>query len=202
MFNRETYLLNVVTVVPPFPWSLGLGRPCWSIPGPAWGHLQTIYFLPVNGDVVFCHGNCLGIHAAPEPCNGKRTLELTCGTWFGRCLSLAMVRRGVPLWLGDRDYAIWGMFVSIGIWQRVLGFQHGAVFGRSDVGYNRELYRQRRNGWGPPQGWERFFEWSHGPALGQPRFVVTISLHRALSSLCTIRGHLAPRRWAEQIRLC
>jgi len=68
----------------------------------------------------------------------NRTLEMACGTWFEVIPFLANgCADGFPLWLGDRDYAIW-VVCFIGIWQ---GFGFNMVlFLAGLTSVHRELY--------------------------------------------------------------
>ncbi|NDW01900.1 carbohydrate ABC transporter permease [Salipiger sp. PrR002] len=104
-------------------------------------------------------------------------------TWFGRVCT-----EGTPLWLGDRDYAIW-VVCFIGIWQ---GFGFNMVLYLAGLtGVSRELYAAAEMD-GARSSWERFrlVTW---PALGPTTvFVVTITCIRAFQAFDTVEALFSP----------
>ncbi len=104
-------------------------------------------------------------------------------TWFGRVCT-----EGAPLWLGDRDYAIW-VVCFIGIWQ---GFGFNMVLYLAGLtGVSRELYAAAEMD-GARSYWERFrlVTW---PALGPTTvFVVTITCIRAFQAFDTVEALFSP----------
>jgi multiple sugar transport system permease protein len=176
-----TYVITVV------PISVGLGRGA-ALLGHSWGRIgdiyKTIYFLPVMATLL---AMAIAWEFMLHPTIGmvNRTLELTCGTWFEALPFFANgCAEGFPLWLGDRDYAIW-VVCFIGIWQ---GFGFNMVlFLAGLTSVHRELYHAAEMD-GARSGWERFrlVTW---PALGPTTvFVVTISCIRAFQVFDTIEA--------------
>lgn len=191
LFTRSTYekmfiatFTYVVTVVP-ISVGLGLGAALLVHSLGRIGDIyKTIYFLPVMATLL---AMAIAWEFMLHPTIGmvNRTLEMACGTWFealpffaGGCAD------GFPLWLGDRDYAIW-VVCFIGIWQ---GFGFNMVLylaGLTSV--HRELYHAAEMD-GAKSAWERFrlVTW---PALGPTTvFVVTISCIRAFQVFDTIEA--------------
>jgi len=115
----------------------------------------------------------------------NRTLAMACGSWFEVIPFFANgCNDGFPLWLGDRDYAIW-VVCFIGVWQ---GFGFNMVlFLAGLTSVHRELYHAAEMD-GARSGWDRFWlvTW---PALGPTTvFVVTISCIRAFQVFDTIEA--------------
>lgn len=157
---------------------------------------KTIYFLPVMAALLamaivweFMLHPTIGIVNA--------TLELGCtgslhdlltgawlgwerqDTWFGRgCVD------GFPLWLGDRDYAIWTI-CFIGIWQ-AFGFNM-VLYLAGLTAVPRDLYHAAAMD-GVDSAWERFrlVTW---PMLGPTTvFVITITCIRSFQVFDTVEA--------------
>jgi multiple sugar transport system permease protein len=191
LFTRSTYekmfiatFTYVVTVVP-ISVGLGLGAALLVHSLGRIGDIyKTIYFLPVMATLL---AMAIAWEFMLHPTIGmvNRTLELTCGTWFEALPFFGNgCAEGFPLWLGDRDYAIW-VVCFIGIWQ---GFGFNMVlFLAGLTSVHRELYHAAEMD-GARSGWERFrlVTW---PALGPTTvFVVTISCIRAFQVFDTIEA--------------
>ncbi|MEO1550220.1 MAG: sugar ABC transporter permease [Pseudomonadota bacterium] len=191
LFTRSTYekmfiatFTYVVTVVP-ISVGLGLGAALLVHSLGRIGDIyKTIYFLPVMATLL---AMAIAWEFMLHPTIGmvNRTLEGACGTWFEAVPFFANgCAEGFPLWLGDRDYAIW-VVCFIGIWQ---GFGFNMVLylaGLTSV--HRELYHAAEMD-GAKSAWERFrlVTW---PALGPTTvFVVTISCIRAFQVFDTIEA--------------
>lgn len=191
LFTRSTYekmfiatFTYVVTVVP-ISVGLGLGAALLVHSLGRIGDIyKTIYFLPVMATLL---AMAIAWEFMLHPTIGmvNRTLEMACGTWFEALPFFANgCAEGFPLWLGDRDYAIW-VVCFIGIWQ---GFGFNMVLylaGLTSV--HRELYHAAEMD-GARSAWERFrlVTW---PALGPTTvFVVTISCIRAFQVFDTIEA--------------
>jgi multiple sugar transport system permease protein len=189
LFTRSTYekmfiatFTYVVTVVP-ISVGLGVALLVHSL-GRIGDIYKTIYFLPVMATLL---AMAIAWEFMLHPTIGmvNRTLELTCGTWFEALPFFGNgCAEGFPLWLGDRDYAIW-VVCFIGIWQ---GFGFNMVlFLAGLTSVHRELYHAAEMD-GARSGWERFrlVTW---PALGPTTvFVVTISCIRAFQVFDTIEA--------------
>jgi len=191
LLTRTTYakmfvatFTYVVTVV---PISLGLGLGAAMLVhslGRVGDIYKTIYFLPVMATLL---AMAIAWEFMLHPTIGmvNRTLEMACGSWFE---VIPFIAHGCadrfPLWLGDKDYAIW-VVCFIGIWQ---GFGFNMVLylaGLTSV--HRELYHAAEMD-GARSAWERFrlVTW---PALGPTTvFVVTISCIRAFQVFDTIEA--------------
>jgi len=191
LFNRSTYekmfiatFTYVVTVVP-ISVGLGLGAALLINSIGRFGDLyKTIYFLPVMATLL---AMAIAWEFMLHPSIGmvNQTLEATCGTFLEVIPFIANgCANRFPLWLGDRDYAIW-VVCFIGIWQ---GFGFNMVLylaGLTSV--HRELYHAAEMD-GAKSAWERFrlVTW---PALGPTTvFVVTISCIRAFQVFDTIEA--------------
>lgn len=146
---------------------------------------KTIYFLPVMATLL---AMAIVWELMLHPTIGviNTTLEAGCGTfleaiwpWLARGCE-----DGMPLWLGDRTYAIW-VICFIGIWQ---GFGFNMVLylaGLTSV--SRELYQAAEMD-GAKSGWDRFrlVTW---PALGPTTvFVVTITSIRSFQVFDTVEA--------------
>ncbi|EAQ03126.1 sugar ABC transporter, permease protein [Pseudooceanicola batsensis HTCC2597] len=146
---------------------------------------KTIYFLPVMATLI---AMSIAWEFMLHPTIGvvNQTLAKGCGTWVETLWPwLAMhCAEGMPLWLGNRRYAIW-VVCFVGIWQ---GFGFNMVLylaGLTSV--HRELYHAAEID-GARSGWERFrlVTW---PALGPTTvFVVTISSIRSFQVFDTIEA--------------
>ena len=191
LFTRSTYekmfvatFTYVVTVV---PLSVGLGLGAALLVhslGRIGAIYKTIYFLPVMATLL---AMAIAWEFMLHPTIGmvNRNLAMSCGSWFEVIPFFANgCADGFPLWLGDRDYAIW-VVCFIGIWQ---GFGFNMVLylaGLTSV--HRELYHAAEMD-GAKSAWERFrlVTW---PALGPTTvFVVTISCIRAFQVFDTIEA--------------
>ncbi|MEL7181777.1 MAG: sugar ABC transporter permease, partial [Pseudomonadota bacterium] len=168
LFNRSTYekmfiatFTYVVTVVP-ISVALGLGAALLINSVGRLGDLyKTIYFLPVMATLL---AMAIAWEFMLHPSIGmvNRGLEMTCGTVLE---VIPFIANGCadrfPLWLGDRDYAIW-VVCFVGIWQ---GFGFNMVLYLAGLtAVHRELYHAAEMD-GAKSGWDRFWlvTW---PALG------------------------------------
>ena len=191
LFSRSTYqkmflatFTYVVTVVP-VTVGLGLGAALLlNSLGRIGDIYKTIYFLPVMATLL---AMAIAWEFMLHPSIGmvNRTLAMACGGPLEAIPFFASgCSDGFPLWLGDRDYAIWAV-CFIGIWQ---GFGFNMVLylaGLTSV--HRELYHAAEVD-GANSAWERFrlVTW---PALGPTTvFVVTISCIRAFQVFDTIEA--------------
>lgn len=192
LFSRSTYekmfiatFTYVVTVVP-ISVALGLGAALLINSIGRLGDLyKTIYFLPVMATLL---AMAIAWEFMLHPSIGmvNRTLEMGCGTFLETIwpfMANSCVDR-FPVWLGDRDYAIW-VICFIGIWQ---GFGFNMVLYLAGLtAVHRELYHAAEID-GAKSAWERFrlVTW---PALGPTTvFVVTISCIRAFQVFDTIEA--------------
>jgi multiple sugar transport system permease protein len=146
---------------------------------------KTIYFLPVMATLI---AMAIAWEFMLHPSIGvvNQTLAKGCGTWVETLWPWLATHcaEGMPLWLGDKRYAIW-VVCFVGIWQ---GFGFNMVLylaGLTSV--HRELYHAAEID-GARSGWDRFrlVTW---PALGPTTvFVVTISSIRAFQVFDTIEA--------------
>ena len=191
LFTRSTYekmfiatFTYVVTVVP-ISVGLGLGAALLVHSLGRIGDIyKTIYFLPVMATLL---AMAIAWEFMLHPTIGmvNRTLAMACGSSFEVIPFFANgCNDGFPLWLGDRDYAIW-VVCFIGVWQ---GFGFNMVlFLAGLTSVHRELYHAAEMD-GARSGWDRFWlvTW---PALGPTTvFVVTISCIRAFQVFDTIEA--------------
>lgn len=191
LFTRSTYekmftatFTYVVTVVP-ISIALGLGAALLIHSIGRFADLyKTIYFLPVMATLL---AMAIVWEFMLHPSIGviNKTLEMGCGTVLEVIPFMANgCAERFPLWLGDRDYAIW-VVCFIGIWQ---GFGFNMVlFLAGLTAVNREQYHAAEMD-GARSAWERFrlVTW---PALGPTMvFVVTISCIRAFQVFDTIEA--------------
>ncbi|MBY8974805.1 sugar ABC transporter permease [Rhodobacteraceae bacterium NNCM2] len=180
-----TATFTYVLVVVPLSVGLGLGAALLINSVKRFGDLyKTIYFLPVMAALL---AMAIVWEFALHPSVGiiNKTLAMGCGTWLE---SLAFFREGCersfPLWLGDKEYAIWTV-AFIGVWQ---GFGFNMVLylaGLTSV--PRELYHAAEMD-GASTGWERFrlVTW---PMLGPTTvFVVTITCIRSFQVFDTVEA--------------
>ncbi|MEL6565098.1 MAG: sugar ABC transporter permease [Pseudomonadota bacterium] len=182
IFTRSTYekmfgaTFRYVFVVVPLTLGLGLGAALLIHSLGRFGDLyKTIYFLPVMAALIamaivweFAFHPTIGIVNA--------TLEQGCGTVLERWDWYAQgCARTFPLWLNDRDYAIWTVSF-IGVWQ---GFGFNMVLYLAGLtSIPPSLYDAAEMD-GAKRGWDRFrlVTW---PLLGPTTvFVVTISFIRS-----------------------
>ena len=182
IFTRSTYekmfgaTFRYVFVVVPLTVGLGLGAALLIHSLGRFGDLyKTIYFLPVMAALIamaivweFAFHPTIGIINA--------TLERGCGKFLERWDWYAQgCARTFPLWLNDRDYAIWTVSF-IGVWQ---GFGFNMVLYLAGLtSIPPSLYDAAEMD-GAKSGWDRFrlVTW---PLLGPTTvFVVTISFIRS-----------------------
>jgi multiple sugar transport system permease protein len=191
IFTRSTYekmfgaTFRYVFVVVPLTVGLGLGAALLINSLTRFGDLyKTIYFLPVMAALIamaivweFAFHPTIGIINA--------TLERGCGSfleawsWYAKGCA-----RSFPLWLTDRDYAIWTV-CFIGIWQ---GFGFNMVLYLAGLtSIPRDLFDAAEMD-GAESAWDRFrlVTW---PMLGPTTvFVVTISLIRSFQVFDTVEA--------------
>lgn len=191
IFTRSTYekmfiaTFTYVGLVVPLSVGLGLGAALLINSVKNFGDVyKTIYFLPVMAALL---AMAIVWEFALHPTIGiiNSTLSQSCGTflenftWFS-----AGCEKSFPLWLTDRDYAIWTV-AFIGIWQ---GFGFNMVLylaGLTSV--PRELYHAAEMD-GAKSAWERFrlVTW---PMLGPTTvFVVTITCIRSFQVFDTVEA--------------
>jgi multiple sugar transport system permease protein len=191
LFTRSTYekmfiatFTYVVTVVP-ISVALGLGA---ALLVNSLGRIEdlykTIYFLLVMATLL---AMAIVWEFMLHPTIGmvNQTFEMACGTFLEVIPFFSYgCAEGFPLWLGDRDYAIW-VICFIGIWQ---GFGFNMVLYLAGLtAVHRELYHAAEMD-GAKSAWERFrlVIW---PALGPTTvFVVTISCIRAFQVFDTVEA--------------
>ncbi|WP_299963508.1 sugar ABC transporter permease [uncultured Roseobacter sp.] len=182
IFSRSQYekmfgaTFRYVFVVVPLTVGLGLGAALLIHSLGRFGDLyKTIYFLPVMAALIamaivweFAFHPTIGIVNA--------TLERGCGTilehwnWYAQGCE-----RTFPLWLNDRDYAIWTVSF-IGVWQ---GFGFNMVLYLAGLASIPPSLYDAAEMDGATRGWDRFqlVTW---PLLGPTTvFVVTISFIRS-----------------------
>ncbi|MEL7398674.1 MAG: sugar ABC transporter permease, partial [Pseudomonadota bacterium] len=182
--DPRTASTNVFVVVP-LTVLLGLGAALLIHSLTRFGDLyKTIYFLPVMAALIamaivweFAFHPTIGIINA--------TLERGCGSWLEAWSWYAAgCERTFPLWLTDRDYAIWTV-AFIGVWQ---GFGFNMVLYLAGLtSIPRTLYDAAGMD-GAQSGWERFrlVTW---PMLGPTTvFVVTISFIRSFQVFDTVEA--------------
>lgn len=191
ILTRSTYAkmfgatFRYVLVVVPVSVGLGLGAALLINSLKRFGDFyKTIYFLPVMAALI---AMAIVWEFALHPTIGivNQTLEQGCGTFLERWdWYAAGCERNFPLWLGDRDYAIWTV-AFIGIWQ---GFGFNMVLYLAGLtGIPRELYHAAELD-GAKSGWEKFrlVTW---PMLGPTTvFVVTISMIRSFQVFDTVEA--------------
>ncbi|MEL7026652.1 MAG: sugar ABC transporter permease [Pseudomonadota bacterium] len=191
IFTRSTYekmfiaTFRYVGVVVPLSVGLGLGAALLINSLTRFGDVyKTIYFLPVMAALI---AMAIVWEFALHPTIGiiNATLERGCGTiletwgWFREGCE-----RTFPLWLTDRDYAIWTV-AFIGVWQ-AFGFNM-VLYMAGLTSIPRELYAAAEMD-GAKSGWERFrlVTW---PMLGPTTvFVVTISIIRSFQVFDTVEA--------------
>ncbi|MEL6479183.1 MAG: sugar ABC transporter permease [Pseudomonadota bacterium] len=180
-----TATFTYVAVVVPLSVGLGLGAALLINSLTRFGDVyKTIYFLPVMAALL---AMAIVWEFALHPTVGiiNKTLAMGCGTWLE---SFGFFQRGCernfPLWLGDKQYAIWTVSF-IGVWQ---GFGFNMVLylaGLTSV--PRELYHAAAMD-GAKTGWDRFrlVTW---PMLGPTTvFVVTITCIRSFQVFDTVEA--------------
>ncbi|HIP80768.1 MAG TPA: sugar ABC transporter permease [Kiloniellaceae bacterium] len=174
-----------VAVVVPLAVALGLGAALLINSLKRFGDFyKTIYFLPVMAALL---AMAIVWEFTLHPTIGlvNETLAMSCGTALEAIPFFAKgCARNFPLWLGDKDYAIWTV-AFIGVWQ---GFGFNMVLylaGLTSV--PRELYHAAEMD-GARSGWERFrlVTW---PMLGPTTvFVVTITCIRSFQVFDTVEA--------------
>ena len=182
LWATTTYVLVVV------PLSLGLGLGAALLInslGRGGDIYKTIYFLPVMASLL---AMAIVWEFALHPTIGvvNDTLSTFCGwgwlrawPWFD-----AGCRDSFPLWLGDKDYAIWTI-CFIGIWQ-AFGFNM-VLYLAGLTSIPRELYHAAEMD-GAKSAWDRFrlVTW---PMLGPTTvFVVTITSIRSFQVFDTVEA--------------
>lgn len=191
IFTRSIYQkmflasFTYVAVVVPLSVGLGLGAALLIHSLKRFGDLyKTIYFLPVMAALL---AMAIVWEFALHPTIGliNKTLALGCGTWLeGWSWYAQSCAKSFPLWLTDKDYAIWTV-AFIGVWQ---GFGFNMVLylaGLTSV--PRELYHAAETD-GARSAWDRFtlVTW---PMLGPTTvFVVTITLIRSFQVFDTVEA--------------
>lgn len=204
LFTRRTYermfvaTFTYVGVVVPVSVLLGLGA-AMLVNSLHWGGeiYKTIYFLPVMAALLamaivweFMLHPTIGVinDTLKSGCDvgwfyGLMTSAWVGGdaldTWYGDACA-----NGFPLWLGDRDYAIWTI-CFVGIWQ-AFGFNM-VLYLAGLTSVPRELYQAAEMD-GAKSAWERFrlVTW---PMLGPTTvFVVTITSIRSFQVFDTIEA--------------
>lgn len=192
LFTRSSYekmlwaTFTYVVVVVPASVGLGLGA-ALLINSLAHGReiYKTVYFLPVMATLL-AMAIVWELMLHPTIGTVNRTLEMGCGTWLEHIWPWLAdgCANGMPLWLGDKKYAIW-VICFIGIWQ---GFGFNMVLYLAGLtGVPRDLYNAAEMD-GARSAWERFrlVTW---PALGPTTvFVVTISFIRAFQVFDTVEA--------------
>ncbi|MFW2590066.1 carbohydrate ABC transporter permease [Sagittula sp. SSi028] len=191
IFSRSTYAkmfgatLRYVVVTVPLSVALGLGAALLVNSVTRFSNVyRTIYFLPVMAALI-AMAIVWEFTLHPQIGLVNTTLSRGCGTvlelwgWYARgCAD------GFPLWLGDRDTAIWTL-CFIGIWQ---GFGFNMVLYLAGLtGIPRDLYHAAEMD-GAKSGWDRFrlVTW---PMLGPTTvFVVTISVIRSFQVFDTVEA--------------
>ncbi|MEP2980259.1 MAG: sugar ABC transporter permease [Lentilitoribacter sp.] len=182
IFSRSTYekmfgaTFRYVLTVVPLTVGLGLGAALLIHSLTRFGDLyKTIYFLPVMSALI---AMAIVWEFAFHPTIGiiNSTLERGCGTFLeGWNWYANGCEKTFPLWLTNRDYAIWTVSF-IGVWQ---GFGFNMVLYLAGLtGIPKELYAAAEMD-GAKSGWERFklITW---PMLGPTTvFVFTISFIRS-----------------------
>ena len=191
IFTRSAYekmfgaTFRYVFAVVPLTVGLGLGAALLINSLTRFGDLyKTIYFLPVMAALI---AMAIVWEFALHPTIGiiNATLERGCGSfletwdWYaGGCA------KTFPLWLTDRDYAIWTV-VFIGVWQ---GFGFNMVLYLAGLtAIPRDLYHAAEMD-GARTAWDRFrlVTW---PMLGPTTvFVVTISIIRSFQVFDTVEA--------------
>ncbi len=191
IFTRSTYekmfgaTFRYVLVVVPMTVALGLGAALLIHSLTRFGDLyKTIYFLPVMAALI---AMAIVWEFALHPTIGiiNSTLELGCGTWLETWSWFAKgCERTFPLWLTDRDYAIWTV-AFIGVWQ---GFGFNMVLYLAGLTSIPPSLYDAADMDGAQSAWERFrlVTW---PMLGPTTvFVVTISFIRSFQVFDTVEA--------------
>lgn len=191
IFTRSTYekmfgaTFRYVLIVVPGSVALGLGAALLITSVKRFGDLyKTIYFLPVMAALI---AMAIVWEFALHPTIGivNQTLERGCGTILERWPWYANgCANNFPLWLNDRDYAIWTVSF-IGIWQS-FGFNM-VLYLAGLTSIPRTLYdAAEMDGATSPLERFRLVTW---PLLGPTTvFVVTISIIRSFQVFDTVEA--------------
>ncbi len=204
MFTRSTYekmlgaTLTYVLVVVPVSVFLGLGA-ALLINSLRWGgdFYKTIYFLPVMAALLamaivweFTLHPSIGLinDTLTSGCDIGWVYSLASGAWYGNDPVSSWYGKGCsdgfPLWLGDRDYALWTV-CFIGVWQ-AFGFNM-VLYLAGLTSVPRQLYAAAEMD-GVRSSWSRFWliTW---PMLGPTTvFVVTITMIRSFQVFDTVEA--------------
>lgn len=204
IFTHSTYkkmlvaTLTYVLVVVPVSVLLGLGAALLINSLRHGGSIyKTIYFLPVMATLLamaiaweFALHPTIGLinDTLSDGCEVGWLYHLATGAWYGNDPASSWYgqscSKGFPLWLGDRDYAIWTL-CFIGIWQ-AFGFNM-VLYLAGLTSVPRELHAAAEMD-GVRSSWTRFWliTW---PMLGPTTvFVVTITLIRSFQVFDTVEA--------------
>ena len=204
LFTRSTYkkmfsaTAMYVIVVVPFSVGLGLGA-ALLIQSVQRGKdfYKTIYFLPVMASLLamaivweFMLHPTIGVinDTLQYGCDSSFVYGFLSGSWYGSDPQLSWYGygclNGFPLWLGDRDYALWTI-CFIGIWQS-FGFNM-VLYLAGLTSISKDLYHAAEID-GASSAWERFrlVTW---PMLGPTTvFVITITIIRSFQVFDTVEA--------------
>ena len=187
-----------VIVVVPFSVGLGLGA-ALLIQSVQRGKdfYKTIYFLPVMASLLamaivweFMLHPTIGVinDTLQYGCDSHFVYGFLSGSWYGSDPQLSWYGNGClngfPLWLGDRDYALWTI-CFIGIWQS-FGFNM-VLYLAGLTSISKDLYHAAEID-GASSAWERFrlVTW---PMLGPTTvFVITITIIRSFQVFDTVEA--------------
>ena len=187
-----------VIVVVPFSVGLGLGA-ALLIQSVQRGKdfYKTIYFLPVMASLLamaivweFMLHPTIGVinDALQYGCDSSFVYGFLSGSWYGSDPQLSWYGygclNGFPLWLGDRDYALWTI-CFIGIWKS-FGFNM-VLYLAGLTSISKDLYHAAEID-GASSAWERFrlVTW---PMLGPTTvFVITITIIRSFQVFDTVEA--------------
>lgn len=191
IFTRSSYrkmfiaTFAYVGVVVPLSVGLGLGAALLIHSLKRFGDVyKTIYFLPVMAALL---AMAIVWEFALHPTIGvvNQTLAMACGTWLEVWPFIADgCADRFPLWLGDRDTAIWTV-AFIGVWQG-MGFNM-VLYLAGLTSVPREMYHAAEMD-GARTPWSRFrlVTW---PMLGPTTvFVVTITCIRSFQVFDTVEA--------------
>ena len=204
LFTRSTFkkmftaTAMYVIVVVPFSVGLGLGA-ALLIQSVQRGKdfYKTIYFLPVMASLLamaiaweFMLHPTIGVinDTLQYGCDSPFVYGVLSGSWYGSDPQLSWYGNGClngfPLWLGDRDYALWTI-CFIGIWQS-FGFNM-VLYLAGLTSISKDLYHAAEID-GASSAWERFrlVTW---PMLGPTTvFVITITIIRSFQVFDTVEA--------------
>lgn len=204
LFTRSTYkkmftaTATYAFVVVPLSVGLGLGA-ALLIQSVQRGRdfYKTIYFLPVMASLLamaivweFMLHPTIGVinDTLQYGCDSSFVYGFLSGSWYGSDPQLSWYGygclNGFPLWLGDRDYALWTI-CFIGIWQS-FGFNM-VLYLAGLTSISKDLYHAAEID-GASSAWERFrlVTW---PMLGPTTvFVITITIIRSFQVFDTVEA--------------